>query len=143
MENDNNKIRVENLWNVFGQDLERIMQPDWQHLNKSEIQEKTGCVIALKNVNFTVHRGEVYVVMGLSGSGKSTLVRCLIGLINPTRGSIFYDDENILTYDTNQLIEFRRRKVSMVFQHFALLPHRRILDNVAYGLEMQNVSKEI
>jgi glycine betaine/proline transport system ATP-binding protein len=105
------------------------------------VQERSGHVIGLRDVSFDVHEGEVFVVMGLSGSGKSTLVRCLIRLIEPTQGVIEVDGEDVTGYDDQQLIHLRRGKVGMVFQHYGLMPHRRVLDNVAYGLEVQGIDK--
>ena len=105
------------------------------------MQERTGHVIGLRDVSFDVHEGEVFVVMGLSGSGKSTLVRCLIRLIEPTQGVIEVDGEDVTGYDDQQLIHLRRGKVGMVFQHYGLMPHRRVLDNVAYGLEVKGIDK--
>ena len=107
-----------------------------------EIQEELKSVVALRNVNFDVKEGETFVVMGLSGSGKSTLIRCLIRLIEPTLGELMIDNEDVLEYDEAQLIEFRRKKTAMVFQHFGLLPHRTVLDNAAWGLEVQGVPEE-
>jgi glycine betaine/proline transport system ATP-binding protein len=103
--------------------------------------EKTGCVAAVRDVSFEVSPGEVFVVMGLSGSGKSTLVRCLTRLIEPTAGQVLIDGEDVLKLGEERLREIRRTKVSMVFQHFGLLPHRRIIENVAFGLEIQGVEK--
>ena len=107
----------------------------------AEIQEELGNVIGLRDVSFNVQSGQIFVVMGLSGSGKSTLVRCLIRLIEATRGSIRFDGEDVRDYTPEQLLEFRRSKVAMVFQHYALLPHRRVLDNVAFGLEIRGLEK--
>ena len=118
------------------------MQPEWQDKSRTEIQETTGCVVALKDVAFDVKQSQVFVVMGLSGSGKSTLVRCLTRLIRPTSGHVYFDGEDILSYTPQDLIRFRREKVAMVFQHYGLLPHRRVMDNVAYGLEVQGKDKE-
>ena len=98
-------------------------------------------MVGLRDVSFTVDPGEIFVVMGLSGSGKSTLVRCLIRLIEATKGQVRFDGEDILTYSPEQMMEFRRSKVAMVFQHYALLPHRQVLDNVAYGLEIRGMDK--
>jgi glycine betaine/proline transport system ATP-binding protein len=102
---------------------------------------KHGSTIAVRDVSFDVRRGEVFVVMGLSGSGKSTLVRCLTRLIEPTAGEILFDGEDVRNADARRLRELRRRKFSMVFQHFGLLPHRRVIDNVAYGLEVRGEGK--
>ena len=115
--------------------------PELGALTRQELKEQTGCVAAVRDVSFDVAPGEVFVVMGLSGSGKSTLVRCLTRLIEPTAGEIVFQGEDIRTADEKSLRELRRHKFSMVFQHFGLLPHRRVIDNVAYGLEIRGVGK--
>ena len=107
----------------------------------SELRAKTGCVTAVRDVSFEVWPGEVFVVMGLSGSGKSTLVRTLIRLIEPTAGSIEIAGQDVLGANAQQLRQLRRHSVSMIFQHFGLLAHRRVIDNVAFGLEIQGVPK--
>ena len=136
------RISVRHLWKVFGQQESTILQDQWaREASKTELQEKTGNVLAIRDVSFDVHDGEIFVVMGLSGSGKSTLIRCLIRLVEPTMGEIRVDDEDIVRYDNKQLIELRRKKLGMIFQHYGLLPHRRVLDNVAYGLEVQGINK--
>ena len=135
-------ITVNNLWKVFGQDPDRITTPEWQDKSRSEVQEETGCVVALKDVNFTVPEGEIFVVMGLSGSGKSTLIRCLIRLIEPTQGEIYIDDEDVLACSDAQLTEIRRTKVAMVFQRFGLFPHRTVMDNTVWGMELRGTSKD-
>jgi glycine betaine/proline transport system ATP-binding protein len=117
------------------------MTPEWAEKTRSEVQEQTGCVVALKNVSFDVGEGEVFVVMGLSGSGKSTLIRCLIRLIEPTQGAVLVDGVDILGYDDAQLSQLRRKKAAMVFQRFGLFPHKRVIDNVAWGLEIQGMNK--
>ena len=142
MQNGNVRISVKNLWHIFGPNPRRILQPEWQDKSRTEIQETTGCVVALKDVTFDVKQSQVFVVMGLSGSGKSTLVRCLTRLIRPTSGHVYFDGEDVLGYTPQELIQFRRGKVGMVFQHYGLLPHRRVMDNVAYGLEVQGKDKE-
>ena len=142
MQNGNVRISVKNLWHIFGHNPTRIMDPEWQDKSRTEIQEETGCLVALKDVNFDVEEGQVFVVMGLSGSGKSTLIRCMTRLIEPTNGHIYFDGEDILSYIPQDLTRFRREKVAMVFQHYGLLPHRRVMDNVAYGLEVQGKDKE-
>ncbi|MCB5911773.1 quaternary amine ABC transporter ATP-binding protein [Streptomyces pinistramenti] len=131
-----------NLWKVFGPKADRI--PDDASvvgLSAQELREQTGCTAAVRDVSFDVHKGEVFVVMGLSGSGKSTLVRCLTRLIEPTSGTLEMDGEDVIGMDRTALRELRRRRASMVFQHFGLLPHRTVLDNVAYGLEIQGMGK--
>ncbi|MFI2185537.1 glycine betaine/L-proline ABC transporter ATP-binding protein [Streptomyces sioyaensis] len=133
---------VRNLWKVFGPKAERIPEDSSvAELSAQELREKTGCVAAVRDVSFDVHKGEVFVVMGLSGSGKSTLVRCLTRLIEPTSGELEMDGEDVRAMDRTTLRELRRRRAAMVFQHFGLLPHRSVIDNVAYGLEIQGVGK--
>ncbi len=127
---------------MFGVSPERALDPSLSSKSRAEIQEELGLIVALRDVSFKVRRGEVFVVMGLSGSGKSTLVRCLIRLIEPTNGGIRFDGEDILGYTPNELIQFRRQRVAMVFQHYGLLPHRRVMDNVAYGLEIRGLERE-
>ena len=134
-------ISVKSLWKVFGKNPEQVMADGNRTKTKAEIQSETGSVIALKDVGFDVNKGETFVVMGLSGSGKSTLIRCLIRLIEPTAGQVSIDGEDILGYSEAQLRDIRRNRVSMVFQHFGLLPNRTVLDNAAWGLEIQGVSK--
>jgi glycine betaine/proline transport system ATP-binding protein len=110
-------------------------------LSRRELLDRTGCTAAVRDIDFEVAAGEVFVVMGLSGSGKSTLVRCLTRLIEPTAGEVIFEGEDILAADPKRLRDLRRRKFSMVFQHFGLLPHRCVSDNVAYGLEIRGVAK--
>jgi glycine betaine/proline transport system ATP-binding protein len=134
-------IAVEHLWNVFGPKPERVVGTPLGDLSRAELRERTGCLAAVKDVGFEVEAGEVFVVMGLSGSGKSTLVRCLTRLIEPTSGEISVDGEQVRAMNARRLRDLRRNRVAMVFQHFGLLPHRSVLDNVAYGLEIQGVSR--
>lgn len=135
-------ISVRGLWKVFGEDANSIIGSPEAHLSRPELLEKTGCVAAVRDVSFDVAKGEVFVVMGLSGSGKSTLVRCLTRLVEPTAGEVFFEGEDILTASKSRLRELRRTKFSMVFQHFGLLPHRRVIDNIAYPLEINGVGKD-
>ncbi|MBT3265082.1 MAG: glycine betaine/L-proline ABC transporter ATP-binding protein [Acidiferrobacteraceae bacterium] len=135
-------IVCKGLWKIFGANPENILKevdPTW---SRSEVQEKTGHVIAVKDVSFQVERGETFVVMGLSGSGKSTLVRCISRLIEPTRGEVLVDGIDTVTMPEKDLIELRRHKLSMVFQHFGLLPHRRVVENIAYGLEVRGMPRD-
>jgi glycine betaine/proline transport system ATP-binding protein len=135
-------ISVRNLWKVFGPNAEEVPNtPELAALSPSELMEQKSCVAAVRDLSFDVAPGEVFVVMGLSGSGKSTLVRCLTRLIEPTAGEIFLEGEDVLSANEKSLRELRRRKISMVFQHFGLLPHRQVIDNVAYGLEIRGDSK--
>ncbi|MFI9028558.1 glycine betaine/L-proline ABC transporter ATP-binding protein [Streptomyces sp. NPDC053560] len=133
---------VRNLWKVFGPKAEKVPgDAGLTGLSAQELREKTGCTAAVRDVSFDVKKGEVFVVMGLSGSGKSTLVRCLTRLIEPTSGDLEMDGEDVRGMDKSALRELRRHRAAMVFQHFGLLPHRTVLDNVAYGLEIQGVGK--
>ena len=134
------RVQIRGLWKVFSSEEGPELPLKLQGLSKAEAQERFNAVVALQDVNFDVYEGETFVVMGLSGSGKSTLVRCLNRLIEPTSGSVLIDDEDILQYSEEQLIQFRRQKASMVFQHFGLLPHRNVLQNAAWGLEVQDMA---
>jgi glycine betaine/proline transport system ATP-binding protein len=134
-------IAVTHLWKVFGPRPERVVGSPLADLPRAELRAKTGCLAAVRDVSFDVPAGEVFVVMGLSGSGKSTLVRCLTRLIEPTSGEISIDGAPVREMNAKQLRDLRRHRVAMVFQHFGLLPHRQVLDNVAYGLEIQGVGK--
>lgn len=130
-------ITVTGLWKVFGPRADRVVGTPLAELSRAELRDRTGCLVAVRDVSFEVRPGEVFVVMGLSGSGKSTLVRCLTRLIEPTAGEVFLDGEEVGAMSPKRLRELRRHRVAMVFQHFGLLPHREVLDNVAYGLEIQ------
>ncbi|MEV0979245.1 betaine/proline/choline family ABC transporter ATP-binding protein [Streptomyces sp. NPDC049915] len=133
---------VDGLWKVFGPKADRIPgDPELAALDAAELRERTGCTAAVRDVSFDVRKGEVFVVMGLSGSGKSTLVRCLTRLIEPTAGTIAIDGEDVRAMDRSRLRALRRHRAAMVFQHFGLLPHRTVLDNVAYGLEIQGLGR--
>jgi glycine betaine/proline transport system ATP-binding protein len=134
-------IRADGVWKVFGPRGERIVGLPEADLPRRELRAKTGCVVAVRDVSFEVWPGEVFVVMGLSGSGKSTLVRTLIRLIEPTAEAIQIAGQDVLAASTAELRELRRHHVSMVFQHFGLLAHRRVIDNVAFGLEVRGVPK--
>jgi glycine betaine/proline transport system ATP-binding protein len=134
-------IRAEGVWKVFGPHPERLVGSPDALLPRGELREKTGCVVAVRDVSLEVWPSEVFVVMGLSGSGKSTLVRTLIRLIEPTAGSIEIGGRDVMKANRSELRALRRHSVSMVFQHFGLLAHRRVIDNVAFGLEVQGMSK--
>ncbi|MBH51626.1 MAG: hypothetical protein CL785_00520 [Chloroflexi bacterium] len=136
------RLKARNVWKIFSSQENLDLPKKLSGLSKAEVQSKYNSVVALQDVSFDVKDGETFVVMGLSGSGKSTLVRCINRLIEPTTGSIFVDDENILDYSEEDLIKFRRKKTSMVFQQFGLLPHRNVLENAAWGLEVQDVPFE-
>ncbi|MFD3826674.1 glycine betaine/L-proline ABC transporter ATP-binding protein [Streptomyces sp. NPDC058625] len=133
---------VDGLWKVFGPKADRVPgDPGLAALDPADLRARTGCTAAVRDVGFDVRKGEVFVVMGLSGSGKSTLVRCLTRLIEPTAGTIAIDGEDVRAMDRARLRELRRHRAAMVFQHFGLLPHRTVLDNVAYGLEIQGMGR--
>ncbi|CCK27962.1 Glycine betaine transport ATP-binding protein OpuAA [Streptomyces davaonensis JCM 4913] len=136
---------VNGLWKVFGPSGTKASRvptdPELAALPPADLRARTGCTAAVRDVSFDVRKGEVFVVMGLSGSGKSTLVRCLTRLIEPTSGTIAIDGEDVRAMDKSRLRELRRHRAAMVFQHFGLLPHRTVLDNVAYGLEIQGVGR--
>ncbi len=142
MNDNNHKIRCQNLWKVFGPCSEGVFDIIQNGASKQEVMEKTGCVIAIRDVSFEVQENEVFVVMGLSGSGKSTLVRCINRLMEPTRGSIFIEGVDVGKMDSQELRELRRHKLSMVFQHFGLLPHRTVYDNVMFGLEVRGDNRK-
>jgi glycine betaine/proline transport system ATP-binding protein len=132
-------IRIEKVSKVFGPDPGKALELLDQGLGKEEIQRRTGNTVGVNRVSFEVKEGEIVVVMGLSGSGKSTLVRCLNRLIEPTEGRIWVDDEELTALSPRQLRLLRSRRLGMVFQNFALLPHRTIVQNVEYGLEVLKV----
>ncbi len=129
------------MWKIFGPNPQKIMDQLDANSTREEVQRETGHVIAVKDVSFSIEKGETFVVMGLSGSGKSTLVRCLSRLIEPTVGNFFVGDKNITQMNTKDLNHFRRFSISMVFQHFGLFPHRSVLENIAYGLEIRGMSR--
>jgi len=130
-------ISVRNLWKIFGPAEHKIIGTPDEQLTRAELLAKTRSTVGVRDVSFDVSSGEVFVVMGLSGSGKSTLVRCLTRLIEPTAGEVILDGEDIGKASQEKLRELRRHRFAMVFQHFGLLPHRRVIDNVAYGLEIR------
>ena len=134
-------IRAEGVWKIFGPKADSIVGTPDAELSRSDLRAKTGCVAAVRDVNIEVWPGEVFVVMGLSGSGKSTLVRTLIRLIEPTAGTIRLAGQDVTGASGAELRNLRRHSVSMIFQHFGLLAHRRVVENVAFGLEIQGVSK--
>jgi glycine betaine/proline transport system ATP-binding protein len=134
-------ITADGVWKIFGPKADKVIGTPDAELSRSELRARTGCVAAVKDVSITVWPGEVFVVMGLSGSGKSTLARTLIRLIEPTAGTITIGEHDVTGADARQLRELRRHTVSMVFQHFGLLAHRRVIENVAFGLEVQGMPK--
>ena len=137
-----NAIEVRNVWKVFGQGSpDEAMALAKAGTSRQDIISRIDQTVAVRDVSFSVARGETFVVMGLSGSGKSTLIRCLSRLIDPTAGEVLLNGEDLLAMNDDQLREVRRGKISMVFQHFGLFSHRKVIDNIAYGLEVQKVDK--
>ena len=135
-------IEIKNVNKIYGSSPEKALELIAQGESNEEIRKKTKLNVGIRGINFTVNKGEIFVIMGLSGSGKSTLLRCLNRLHKVSSGEIIIDGQNICTLSEKELGEVRRKKMAMVFQKFALLPHRTILDNVAYGLEIQKMPKE-
>ena len=133
---------VNKVWNIFGNTPEVALRSEYASKSRAEIREELGVVVALRDVSFVVNSGQVFVVMGLSGSGKSTLLRCLIRLIEASAGQIYFDGADIRTYSAKQLVQFRRSKIAMVFQHYGLLPNRNVMENVACGLEVRGLDKK-
>ena len=138
----NDKIVCTNICKVFGPNEKNVLTNLDKNLSRSEVQEKTGHVVAVKDVSFSVQKGETFVVMGLSGSGKSTLVRCLSRLIEPTAGEVKIDNQDVTLMSNKDLTDLRRNSMSMVFQHFGLFPNRRVIENIGYGLEIRGVKKK-
>ena len=135
-------IEINIVYKIFGSNPKSILPMVKEGASKEEILDKTGHTVGLDNVTLKIEEGEIFVCMGLSGSGKSTLIRHLNRLIDPTDGEIIVEGTNVMSLNKQQLIEFRRHKMSMVFQRFGLFPHRTVIDNVGYGLEMQGVADE-
>lgn len=141
-EEKNIKIEVKDLCLIFGKNKTQAMKMLEAGATKTEILDKTKCTVGVNKASFEIENGEVFVIMGLSGSGKSTLLRCLNRLIQPTSGDVIVNGKNITKEDNKALLETRRKEMSMVFQKFALLPHRTILENTAFGLEICGVEKQ-
>ncbi|MDA8842568.1 glycine betaine/L-proline ABC transporter ATP-binding protein [Candidatus Pelagibacter bacterium] len=136
------KIEINNIYKIFGNNPDSVMDMVKGGATKDEVLEQTGHTVGLDNVSLNIEEGETFVCMGLSGSGKSTLIRHLNRLIDPTAGEILIDGENVMSLNPEQLIDFRRHKMSMVFQRFGLFPHKTVMQNVGYGLEMQGKSED-
>ena len=139
-------ISCRNVWKLFGPHAKTVAARMAAHRDADALPSKeellsAGNIVAVRDVSFDVHQGETFVVMGLSGSGKSTLLRCLPRLIEPTLGEVWVDGVDVTRADRGELRQLRRHKMSMVFQNFGLFPHRRVIDNVAYGLEIQGVRR--
>lgn len=139
---ENSIIQLENVSMAFGPEKEKALELRDEGQSISEIYNEIKTTVALRNANFEIYPGEILVVIGLSGSGKSTLVRCLNGLNKPTTGKVLYEGQDINALDKKEMINFRRDKISMVFQHFGLMRHRNVIDNVEFGLEIKGVPKE-
>ncbi|MFZ2552207.1 MAG: glycine betaine/L-proline ABC transporter ATP-binding protein, partial [Trichococcus flocculiformis] len=135
------KIKIENVTKIFGKKADKALELLEQKKSKQDILRATGATVGVNNVSLSIEEGEIFVIMGLSGSGKSTLVRMFNRLIEPTKGNILIDGENLSIMDKKALRQVRREKMSMVFQNFGLFPHRTILENTEYGLEVQGVAK--
>ena len=135
------KIEIKDLYLVFGHDKQKALKMLRKGKTKQEILKETGCTIAVNNASFTIRQGEIFVIMGLSGSGKSSLLRCLNLLNRPTSGKVIVNGKDIAHMGKEELRHVRRRELAMVFQHFGLLPHRTVLENIAFGLELQGVDK--
>ncbi len=138
---DQSKISIEHVYKIFGPDPEAAMARVREGLGKAELLEEAGHVLGIRDVSLSIAPGEIFVVMGLSGSGKSTLIRHVNRLIEPTSGRIVVDGEDILTLGASRLRDLRRHKISMVFQRFALLPHKTVIENVAYPLEIGGTAR--
>ena len=134
-------IQIKNLYKIFGKKPANVMSMVRAGLSKDDILAKTGHTVGLKAINLDIHKGEIFVIMGLSGSGKSTLIRHFNRLIDPTEGQILVEGIDVMKLNTKELEQFRRNKMAMVFQRFGLMPHRSVLDNVAYGLSVQGIDK--
>ena len=135
-------IEIKNVWKIFGNTSKEALNAiQNEHISKQEALEKYNSVIGVSNVSFNVKKGEIFCVMGLSGSGKSTLVRHINRLLEPTSGQILINNEDVMKFDAKSLQDLRNKKIGMVFQNFALMPHRSVLDNIAMPLEIRGISK--
>lgn len=136
------KIEVKQVSKIFGSKGSKVLETLGKQFDKQEVMQQTGHVVGVHDANFMVNTGEIFVIIGLSGSGKSTLIRCLNLLHRPTAGSIEIDGEDICEYNRDQLRELRRKKIAMVFQNFALLPHKNVIDNVSFGLRVRGENRQ-
>tara|TARA_Y100000590_G_scaffold62858_1_gene67322 strand:- start:1146 stop:2171 length:1026 start_codon:yes stop_codon:yes gene_type:complete len=136
------KIEIRNVYKIFGDNPSKVLPMVQDGASKEEVLEKTGHTVGLDNVSLSIEEGETFVCMGLSGSGKSTLIRHINRLIDPTSGEVLVEGTNVMDLDQKSLIEFRRHKMSMVFQRFGLFPHKTVIENVGYGLEVQGKTLE-
>ena len=137
------KIEIKNIYKIFGSEPQKILPMVQNGATKEEVLEETGHTVGLDNVSISIEEGETFVCMGLSGSGKSTLIRHINRLIDPTHGEVLVNDTNVMDLNENQLIDFRKNQMSMVFQRFGLFPHKTVIQNVAYGLEIQGKELDV
>ena len=137
-----NKINIKDLYLIFGNEKQKALRLLKEGKSKSEILKAAGCTIAVRDANLSIDEGEIFVIMGLSGSGKSTLLRCINRLIKPTSGEVIINGTDISKVSDKELLQIRRKELAMVFQNFGLLPHRTVLHNIAFGLELQGVKRE-
>jgi glycine betaine/proline transport system ATP-binding protein len=142
MSSNDTLIKINQLYKIFGDGQENALELVKNGIGKEELLEKSNCVLGLNNINLNIKKAKIQVVMGLSGSGKSTLIRHLNRLIEPTSGEILVNDTDILKLNTKELVQFRQNNMSMVFQKFALFPHKTVLQNVGYGLAVQKIPKD-
>jgi len=142
MSKNDTLIKINQLYKIFGDGQENALELVKNGIGKEELLDKSNCVLGLNNINLNIKKAKIQVVMGLSGSGKSTLIRHLNRLIEPTSGEILVNDTDILKLNTKELVQFRQNNMSMVFQKFALFPHKTVLQNVGYGLAVQNIPKD-
>ncbi len=136
------KIEINNIYKIFGPNPEQVLPMVEQGATKEQVMEETDHTVGLDNVSLSVKKGEIFVCMGLSGSGKSTLIRHINRLIDPTSGQVIVDGVDVLSLDDKEILEFRKKTLSMVFQRFGLFPHKTVIENVAYGLEIQEVPED-
>ena len=136
------KIEIKDLYLIFGNEKQKALKMLKKDKSKEEILKDTGCTVGVKDANLSINEGEFFVIMGLSGSGKSTLLRCINRLIRPTTGQVLVNGVDISKISEKELLQVRRKELAMVFQNFGLLPHRSVLSNIAFGLELQGVKKE-
>ena len=134
-------IQCDSVYKIFGENAQKLLRDSKGNVDAKTFQE-SGCIVGVNNASFEVHKGDLLVVMGLSGSGKSTLLRCISRLTEATAGKIFIDNEDLLALSEKKLIELRRNKMGMVFQSFALLPHKTVLENIAFPLQVKGVSTQ-
>ena len=133
------KIEINNIYKIFGNNPASVLPMVKNGSTKEEVLEKTGHTVGLDNVSLKIDEGEIFVCMGLSGSGKSTLIRHINRLIDPTAGEVIVDGKNVMNFDPKALTDFRRHTMSMVFQRFGLFPHKTVIQNVGFGLEVQGI----